>query len=380
MKKGLKITASALLALSLMTGCSGSENETITAGKATDELFEEMQNSDSIDAADVTETFSTALANSEAADSATIGTEVSIELTDAGQTSSSKNSTQIMYMPAPDSGDTEETTEAADESAEGTTSAEGTEAADDTEDIDRVAYVNITNDYDGNTNTIEGYYEDGYLYYNLGDAKVKEAMSYTDLMYIVGSYALQFEEDVVSGAYSTTEGDNEAYIVQFDPDAMAEMMMNNMLAAGGAFGSDESMDINTAYLYFEVDPDGNLAGFNMELDAKFVTSTTSEESVAEDTTSAVDEAEETASEAETTDDTQTVTDVTESPFVYSVTATFNDLNNTEVEAYSDLESYMDVNEYLEQQQAAEATTADTGEVSETATEEETPVSETEAAE
>lgn len=363
MKKGLKITASVILAMSVMAGCSGNSDGkgTIVPGKATDELFEEMQSSESVDSDKVTEIFSNALTQSDEADSATIDTEVSIELTDAGVTSTSKNTTQIKYMPAEGSDETEETTEAVDESAEDTTVADETGTDESTEAADKVAYVNISNDYDGTTNNIEGYYEDGYLYYDLEGTNVKEAMSYEDLMYIVGSYALQFQSDVVSEAYTATEGDNAAYIVEFDPEAMADMMMNNMLSAGGAFGNGESMSINDAYLYFEVTPEGELAGFNMELDAKFVTTTTSEEAVSEETTTADTEAEETTDTDQTEDATQTVNNVSESPFMYSVTANFSDINNTEVEAYSDLDSYIDVNEYLEQQQAAATETTTSAE-------------------
>ncbi len=363
MKKGLKITASVILAMSVMAGCSGNSDGdgTIVPGKATDELFKEMQSSESIDGDKITEIFSDALTQSDEADSATIDTEVSIELTDAGVTSTSKNTTQIKYMPAEGSDETEETTKAVDESAEETTVGDGIDTDESTETVDKVAYVNISNDYDGTTNNIEGYYEDGYLYYDLEGTNVKEAMSYEDLMYIVGSYALQFQSDVVSEAYTTTEGDNAAYIVEFDPEAMADMMMNNMLSAGGAFGNGESMSINDAYLYFEVTPEGELAGFNMELDAKFVTKTTSEEAVSEETTTADTEAEETTDTEQTEDATQTVNNVSESPFMYSVTANFSDINNTEVEAYSDLDSYIDVNEYLEQQQAAATETTTSAE-------------------
>ncbi len=343
MKKGLKIAASALLVLAVLSGCTGTKDEDtreeISSGMAGADLFEDMKKGEAVDAKTVTEAFSDALDKTEAADSASIGTEVSIELTENDEKSSSRSITQIKYQPAENAADTEETTSVSEE----TTLAEDA-VADETaeESPNRIAYVNIQNEYDGQSNTMEGYYENGYLYYTLEDNKVKEVMDYDDLMYIVGSYALQFNEDVVDVALKVTSNSETRYTIRFDSAAMAEMMISNMAGAGSPLGTDENMTINEAYMYFVVDNDGYLSGFDMELDAKFVS--VADESVTEDNadTELTTEAQEGDEAADTV--------INESPFKYSVVANFRDINSTIVEAFEDLDSYKDVNEVLEQMQ------------------------------
>jgi hypothetical protein len=386
MKKGLKIAVSALLALSVLAGCgSVKSNETISSGMADATLFDDMKKGEEVTASDVTQIFSDALDKTNGADSITIDTQVAIDLTEDGETSSSKSTTQIKYQPVESSSsDSEETTEAAEESETSEQDADTSEEStsdEDTSSSEKIAYVNVQNDYNGETNEIEGYYEGGYLYYTLEDNKVKEVMDYDSLMYIVSSYSLQFTEDVVDSAYKVSDKDKTKYTIKFDPESMAEMMMNNMAGAGSPLGDDEDMIINDAYIYFEVNADGYMSGFDMELDAKFISSATEDETsaeadteVSEDTTDEAAEATEAATEEAAQDESADGSTKVESPYKYSVVANFTDINSTKVEAFDDLDSYRDVNDVLEEMQSeseSEAEEASEGDESGEATEEET---------
>ncbi len=351
MKKGLKIAASMLMVISMLAGCGTGDktktDEGVAPGTANAQLFDNMKKGETIDAADVTAAFNDALEKSEAAGSATIDTEVSINLTENGESSSSKSITQIKYQPVGvNSNSNNEAAEDKKESeAEGKDSKDKDAAEQSTESkaeaeqsTAKIASVKVTNEYNGESNTIEGYFEDNYLYYTLEDKQVKEAMTYDGLMSMVGSYALNFTEDVVEDALKVTSDDEIKYTIKFNQTAMADMMTSNMAGAGSPLGDGEEMVINEAYMYFVVDNDGCLTGFDMELDAKFSL-----------------KASEAGTQPQSGEDTASSDSVTESPFKYSVAANFSDLESTVVEKPEKLEGYRDVNEVLEeiQQQADE---------------------------
>lgn len=354
MKKGLRAAACVLIALSMLAGCSGKKTETITSGMANADLFDNMKKGETIDAKTVTEAFNTALESAEAADSATIDTNTAIELTESGKTTSTQNTTQIKYKPADTSADSENAADTGEE----TTTAEnevGTLGETAQTTPERIAYVSITNEYDGQSDTLEGYYENNCLYYELEGKKVKENMDYDSFMYIVGSYALKFDEDVVESAYKVSSKNETEYTVKFNQEAMAEMMMNNIAGTDSAMAEDESMSIDSAFMYFAVDKDGCLKGFDLELEAKFVST---EEAESEQESEAATTEEGTEAEADSSK---------ESPFKYSIVANFSNLGSTQVDSLENLSEYRDVNEVLEEmqqeedmaaeQEAAEETTA-----------------------
>ncbi len=354
MKKGLRAAACVFIAFSMLAGCSGKKTETITSGMANADLFDNMKKGETVDAKTVTEAFNTALESAEAADSATIDTNTAIELTENGKTTSTQNTTQIRYKPADTSADSENTADAGEE----TTTAEnevGTLSETAQTTPERIAYVSITNEYDGQSDTLDGYYENNCLYYELEGKKVKEDMDYDSFMYIVGSYALKFDEDVVESAYKVSSKNETEYTVKFNQEAMAEMMMNNIAGTDSAMAEDESMSIDSAFMYFAVDKDGCLKGFDLELEAKFVS--TAEAESEQDSEAATTE-ESTEAEADS---------AKESPFKYSIVANFSNLGSTQVDSLENLSEYRDVNEVLEEmqqeedmaaeQEAAEETTA-----------------------
>lgn len=354
MKKGLRTAACVLIALSMLAGCSGKKTETITSGMATADLFDNMKKGETVDAKTVTEAFNTALESAEGADSATIDTNTAIELTENGQTTSTKNTTQIKYRPADTSADSEKTADTEEETAAAENEV-GTISATAETMPEKVAYVSITNEYDGQSDSLEGYYENNCLYYELEGKKVKEDMDYDSFMYIVGSYALKFDEDVVENAYKVSSKNETEYTVKFNQEAMAEMMMNNIAGTGSAMAEDESMSIDSAFMYFVVDKDGCLKGFDLELEAKFVSTAETESEQSSEAATTEEGAEAEADSAK------------ESPFKYSIVANFSNLGSTQVDSLENLSEYRDVNEVLEEmqqeedmaaeQEAAEETTA-----------------------
>lgn len=362
MKKGLRTAACALIALSMLAGCSGKKTETITSGMANADLFDNMKKGETVDAKTVTEAFNTALESAEAADSATIDTNTAIELTENGKTTSTQNITQIKYKPA----DTSADSEAAADTEEQTATEEnevGTLGETDQTTPERIAYVSITNEYDGQSDTLDGYYENNCLYYELEGKKVKEAMDYDSFMYIVGSYALKFDEDVVESAYKTSSKNETEYTVKFNREAMAEMMMNNIAGTSSAMTEDEGMSIDSAFMYFAVDKDGCLKGFDLELEAKFV-STAEAEGEQESETAAAEETKEEAAEETTVAETDSTK---ESPFKYSIVANFSNLGSTQVDSPENLSEYRDVNEVLEEIQQEEDMAAEQETAEETIT-------------
>jgi hypothetical protein len=329
MKKGLRMTAVALTAVALLTGC-GSSSKDVALGTATEEKFTDMSKGESVEAQAVTTAFTDALTQAESADSATINTNVNIELTEDGETTSTQQDINIKYAITRDESD-DDTDATKDDSA-----SENTIKASDVR-----ADFNITNKYNGEENVTDAYFENGMLYYEYDGKKVKEEADYADLMSTVANYTIGFNEDAVESAVKVESSDETKYIIKFDSEAMAEMMMNNNVA--GSQTEDESISINSAYLYFVVDNSNAMLGFNMEIDADF--------------TSAVEATEtETADEAQSTE-TQTKT----SPFKYSLAANFTNLNTTEVTAFENLDEYEDINTVLENMsnEAATATEATT---------------------
>jgi hypothetical protein len=311
MKKGLRITAVALTAAVLLTGC----NDGITLGTATEGRFEDMQKGESVDAQTVTTTFSDALSKAENSDSATIDTNVDIELTEDGQSTTTQQDISIKFA----SDETDSSADSKDDS--------------DTTEKNVKANVKVVNTYNDETNTTEAYYEGGNLYYEYNDQKVKETVDYNSLMDMVGSYSIGFNEGAVESAVKVAASTETKYIIKFDPVAMGEMMMGNSSAY--AQSENENIDISDAYLYFVVDGNGVMKGFNMEINANFTS-----------------EAEST--EAQTGDSSDEAT-LTTSPFRYSLAANFTNLGSTKVEAFENLDDYIDVNTVLENMQNEAAT-------------------------
>lgn len=338
MKKGLKLTAVALLAVSMLAGCGGKE-EKITSGTASADRFEDMQKGENVDGKEVNKIFNDALVKVGEVDSATIDMEVSVHLVENGEEVSNKNTTSIKFMPG-EASKTEKTNAAQNETEESA----GTQPEAEEQTASKVALVDMTNEGNGTTQNISGYFENDKFYYNISDSgnaenkevKVVRPMLYEELMSVFGGYGLQFNDDVVESAAKVESKDETKYIIQFNAQAMADMMLDNLASAGAPLSDNEDMNIDTAYMYFAVDNEGVIKGYDMELEAQF----TSKES------------NETATEASTGEQAEPT--LTESPFKYSIVANFTDINSTKVEAYSDLDSYRDVNEVMAELQSEAA--------------------------
>lgn len=368
MKKGLRAAAAVMLALIVTTGCAANkknnDGNTVSAGTANEKLFDDMKKGESVDAATATEAFTKAMDIALACDSATIDTKTTVELTENDKTTTTENSTLFKYQPdenAAKKAESEETTAAQSDESE-TATGEDTDNQTENEETPMLASIEINNKVNDEENKMDGYYKDGYLYYTMDDEKVKEPVSFDQLNYVIGNYNMQFTEDVVESALKLEDKNEVKYTVKFAPDKMADMMMNNMAAGGSPMADDEDMVINEAYLYFVVDKDGRMSGYDMEIDAKFTTAdaeiTTEAEKDAEATTKADEKSEETTA-AES--DKKSDTDAKESPFKYSITTNFKDLNKTKVEDKTDLDSYRDVYDVLNEQQEAEEGTTETQE-------------------
>lgn len=338
MKRNLKIAVCTMIAFCMLSGCSGKETERVNSGTANANLFDDMKTGEAVDGKTVMQAFSDAMELTDNADSATIESEVNIQLTEDDETTSSKSTSKIQFQPNPDAKtDEEPSTSEADEE-----SGSSEEDADSEQPVpERIVAANIANELNGESVASLGdcYYSDGYVYYSLDDNKVKEAVDYSGFMYYIGNYAIQFNGDVAESAYKVSSKKETKYTVKFDNESIADMMISNMVGGGESFAENETMSVNEAYLYFVVDSDGYIIGYDMELDAQFTTTTPSE---SEENTS----------------------EVKQSPFKYSVVANFTDINSTKVTPPEDIDSYRDVNEVLaemesEQEENTEQDMSDT---------------------
>lgn len=334
MKKGLKMAAAAVLALTILSGCSAKE-EKITSGIASADKFEDMQKGESVESEDLNIAFTKAIDKIKEVDSATIDMEVGVNLTENGEELSNTNITKIMIMDKVGS------------EAEATTAAEGESSETpniESESEPKVALVDMTNEGNGETQNIAGYFDEDKFYYTVDGQKVIRPMSYEELMAVFASYDLQFSNEVIENAVKVESKDETKYSVKFNPESMANMMINNLTSQGASLDPNEGLDVETAYLYFVVDKDGFMKGYDMELNAQFTT--------------ANGEAESENATGEGNSD-----GITNSPFKYSIVTNFSDINATKVEPYSDLDTYRDINEVIAEMQAEQesAQTNETGE-------------------
>ena len=123
---------------------------------------------------------------------------------------------------------------------------------------------------------LPGYFSDDTLYFiqsvsdnESEDVKLKEEMTYEDLMSIIGStYILNdiSAENVATTAVEEGKGETK-YIYLLDNDAMTEYMTDNLASSGVSFSGDGGVTINYANVSANINDDGILTAYTFSVDA-----------------------------------------------------------------------------------------------------------------
>ncbi|MBQ8940947.1 MAG: hypothetical protein IJ062_03850 [Firmicutes bacterium] len=123
---------------------------------------------------------------------------------------------------------------------------------------------------------LPGYFLDDTLYFvqSISDneeesVKLKEEMTYEDLMSIIGStYILNdiTADDVATTAVEESKGTTK-YIYLLDSAAMEEYMTYNLASSGVSFSGDGGVTINYANVSADINADGILTAYTFSVDA-----------------------------------------------------------------------------------------------------------------
>ena len=123
---------------------------------------------------------------------------------------------------------------------------------------------------------LPGYFSDDTLYFvqsvsenESENVKLKEEMTYEDLMSIIGStYILNdiSADDVATTAAEEGKGETK-YIYLLDNEAMTEYMTNNLASSGVSFAGDGGVTINYADVSANINADGILTAYTFSVDA-----------------------------------------------------------------------------------------------------------------
>lgn len=161
---------------------------------------------------------------------------------------------------------------------------------------------------------IDGYFTDGYLYFNANEDKVKEAMGYADLMSMIGNYAYTIDEDMISEAAMLADKDDAVYFYKLDDVKMAEMMESNLQSAQYYFQEGDYVEAEYAGMKIRVNKEGIITEFTIGIKA-----------IIHD-------------------------QYGDTPVIYNIDTDFDNINATQVEKIEDLSSYIDSEQYMEQLQ------------------------------
>jgi len=159
-------------------------------------------------------------------------------------------------------------------------------------------------------NKVDGYYNDGYMYFTANNQKYKEKLDYEQVVSEMDLSGYEVKKDIISES-TVTDGSNgeKTLNFKFNTESMASSLDKNIEALKTAIGAaDENLNISEASLDAVTDKNGELKSYEFKMSAVLGT------------------------------EQQTV------PFDYSTKTTYSDLNSTKVEFPQDLESYTDISE------------------------------------
>lgn len=177
--------------------------------------------------------------------------------------------------------------------------------------------LNMVRSLDGEEQVnIDAYFTDGYLYFSANEDKIKEAMSYADLMTMIGNYAYTIDEDMISEAAMLSDKDDAIYYYKLDTYKMAEMMESNLQSAQYYFQEGDYVESEYASMKIRVNKEGIITEFVIGIKA-----------IIHD-------------------------QYGDTPVVYNIDTDFVGINSTQVEGFDDLDLYIDSEQYMEQLEEA----------------------------
>lgn len=325
MKKFLKLSAAATAVIMAVSGCSfgKSDNSASTddfkdsvSAKYVDDIYSQVLTSATI--VDNSEAYDVYMAGCEAmenTDSITIVSDMYIGMGTEADTSEALIGTQ-------------------GEAAEDFSSASSSlvEIKRQKVEDDMELSLKMINTYDNEAQPqVDGYFTDGYLYFVSDDTKIKEAMSYEDLMGMIGNYAYSIEESMIAEASVVAEDEDAIYYFDLDDYQMGQMMENNLTSSGIEFEEGDYVETNYASMSIRVNKDGVLTAFKIGIKATIHDS------------------------------------YGDTPVMYNIDSVFSNINDTTVDVAEDLDSYMDADEYMEKMQQENIEQAEEGTEAESVT-------------
>lgn len=303
-RKTVAVLALCLMGAAFMTGCGESPAAQVDASKNEDLSAKVTEQNKVEDSKDAYNKFLDAQKAMEATDSLTINTELIVKISPDGNNESNSQRFDIKRMLDGDK-----------RVVDFTMSSEAKALNED----------GSVDEENSNKRELPGYFYDGMLYYvqDLSDtegdnAKLKEEISYEDLMSIVGStYILNdiTADQIESTALESKNGGTQ-YIYILDKDAISKYMIDNLSASGVPFEDNGGVDINYANISADINKDGILTAYTFSVDAVI-----KEQSG-------------------------------EVPFSYNIASAFSNINSTKVDVKSEeeLSEYMTTDEYSEKLQ------------------------------
>jgi len=171
--------------------------------------------------------------------------------------------------------------------------------------------LNLTSGMNGEEyNKVDGYYNDGYMYFTANNQKYKEKLDYEQVVSEMDLAGYAIKKDIISESTVTDSSDGGKTLnFKFNTEAMASAVDKNVEALKTALGATtENLNISEASLDATTDKNGELKSYEFKMSAVLGT------------------------------EQQTV------PFDYSTKTTYSDLNSTKVEFPQDLDSYTDISE------------------------------------
>ncbi|MBR6400092.1 MAG: hypothetical protein IKS17_02560 [Firmicutes bacterium] len=289
----------------LVSGCSSSKPGAEVDASKNEDLSPMVTAENTVDDKDAAyQKFLDAQKAMEGADSVTVNSEMLIDMTYDGKTDESKQRFDIKRSLV----DGKQIVDFVMNTQTKSTKEDGTEDEDAAQ-----------------SQELPGYFADDTLYFvqSVSDneeenVKLKENMTYEELMSIIGStYILNdISAEQVATSASEQEKGVTKYIYILDNDKMAEYMMDNLSSSGIAFDEEGGVNINYANVSADITEDGILTAYTFSVDAMIK------------------------------DETGEV------PFSYKIASAFTDINSTDVKVKTqdELDEYITTQEYAQQLQ------------------------------
>lgn len=131
-------------------------------------------------------------------------------------------------------------------------------------------FFSLDDEVDGNTNKMEGFYSDGYVYYDADENHLKQKTSWKDIKYNIDGYAFKLYDYTVSHVDITTYSDGIKKVVfTFNLQNLAEAPDEEIFEILAMTGTTyKNLSFNEATFEAYITEDGYVASYNMYYDGQ----------------------------------------------------------------------------------------------------------------